>query len=46
MPDAARRHRALADAGVDLALREGRLRVSPHLFNSAADIDRTLALLG
>jgi cysteine desulfurase/selenocysteine lyase len=42
-------HGALLDAGIEIALREGRLRVSPHLHNSAADIDRlseTLAQLG
>jgi selenocysteine lyase/cysteine desulfurase len=31
---------ALRQAGIDIALREGRLRVSPHLHNSSADIDR------
>lgn len=40
-------HAALRDAGVDIALREGNLRISPHLHNSAADIDRlSEALLG
>jgi cysteine desulfurase / selenocysteine lyase len=33
-------HGALREAGIEIALREGRLRVSPHLYNSAADIDR------
>jgi cysteine desulfurase/selenocysteine lyase len=38
-------HRRLAAAGVDVALRSGRLRVSPHLYNSEADIDRALEVL-
>jgi cysteine desulfurase / selenocysteine lyase len=33
-------HAALREAGIEIALREGRLRVSPHLHNSSADIDR------
>jgi hypothetical protein len=41
-PDVARR---LAAAGVDVALRRGRLRVSPHLYNTEADIDRALEVL-
>jgi selenocysteine lyase/cysteine desulfurase len=38
-------YRALADAGIDIALRGGLLRLSPHLYNSPADIDRALAVL-
>ena len=38
-------HRRLADAGVDVAFRRGNLRVSPHLYNTAADIDRALEVL-
>jgi len=38
-------HRRLAAAGVDVALRRGRLRVSPHLYNTEADIDRALEVL-
>lgn len=38
-------HAALRDAGVDAALREGTLRVSPHLYNTDADIDRALDVL-
>ena len=30
---------SLRGAGIDIALREGRLRISPHLHNSAGDID-------
>jgi cysteine desulfurase/selenocysteine lyase len=39
-------YRRLADAGVDVAFRRGHLRVSPHLYNTAADIDRALEVLG
>src|SRR5262245_30928689 len=35
----------LARAGVHVAHRRGRIRISPHLYNSADDIDRVLALL-
>jgi cysteine desulfurase / selenocysteine lyase len=38
-------YRRLDAAGVDVALRRGRLRVSPHLHNTAADIDRALEVL-
>ena len=36
----------LTAAGVDVALRRGQLRVSPHLYNTEADIDRALEVLG
>jgi selenocysteine lyase/cysteine desulfurase len=36
----------LAAAGVDVAFRRGQLRVSPHLYNTEADIDRALEVLG
>lgn len=39
-------YRRLSGAGVDVALRRGRLRVSPHLYNTEADIDRALEVLG
>jgi selenocysteine lyase/cysteine desulfurase len=39
-------HRRLASANVFVSLREGRIRVSPHLFNSDRDIDRLLAVVG
>jgi cysteine desulfurase / selenocysteine lyase len=39
------RHRRLAEAGVDAACREGNLRLSVHLFNTPAEIDRALDLL-
>src|SRR5579883_270673 len=38
-------HAALAESGVDVAFRNGSLRLSPHLYNAAADIDRALDLL-
>jgi cysteine desulfurase/selenocysteine lyase len=39
------RHRQLAEAGVDAAYREGNLRLSVHLFNTPAEVDRALDLL-
>jgi cysteine desulfurase/selenocysteine lyase len=39
------RHRRLTEAGIDIAYREGNLRVSVHLFNEPAEIDRALAVL-
>ena len=39
-------YQRLSGAGVDVALRRGRLRVSPHLYNTEADIDRALEVLG
>jgi cysteine desulfurase / selenocysteine lyase len=38
-------HQALTAAGVDVAFRRGRLRVSPHLYNTEADIDRALEVV-
>jgi len=35
----------LRGAGVDVALRRGRIRIAPHLYNTEQDIDRALALL-
>jgi cysteine desulfurase/selenocysteine lyase len=35
----------LTAAGVDTAFRSGHLRVSPHLYNTEADIDRALEVL-
>lgn len=43
--NAAHRHRQLTEAGVDTAFREGNLRLSVHLFNTPADIDRALEAL-
>lgn len=42
----ARLHARLAEHGVDVALREGRLRFSPHVHNTAADVERALDALG
>jgi cysteine desulfurase/selenocysteine lyase len=39
------RHAQLTNAGVDTAYREGNLRLSVHLFNTPAEIDRALDLL-
>lgn len=36
---------ALHDAGVDVAMRAGSLRLSPHLYNDDQDIDRALSVL-
>ena len=38
-------YRRLAEAGVDIAMRGGNLRLSPHLYNTEADIDRALEVL-
>lgn len=38
-------HQRLADRGVDVAFRAGKLRASPHLYNDAEDIDRLLESL-
>jgi selenocysteine lyase/cysteine desulfurase len=42
---AKRMHQQLTAAGVDTAYREGNLRLSPHLFNTADDITRALDVL-
>jgi selenocysteine lyase/cysteine desulfurase len=39
------KHRELQAAGIDIAYREGNLRVCPHLFNFDADISRLLDAL-
>jgi len=36
---------ALKQAGIDIAMREGSLRFSPHLYNDDGDIDRALEVL-
>jgi selenocysteine lyase/cysteine desulfurase len=37
--------RELEARGIDIALREGKLRFSPHLYNDAAEVDRVLEAL-
>jgi selenocysteine lyase/cysteine desulfurase len=39
-------YRRVRDAGIWVSLREDGIRVSPHLFNTEADIDRFLTVLG
>jgi selenocysteine lyase/cysteine desulfurase len=36
----------LIEAGIHVAFRRGHLRVSPHLYNTAGDVDRLLEVLG
>lgn len=36
---------ALREAGVSCALREGAIRISPHLYNTAADLERVIEVL-
>jgi cysteine desulfurase / selenocysteine lyase len=38
-------HASLSAGGIDVALRGGALRLSPHLYNGPEDIDRTVAVL-
>jgi selenocysteine lyase/cysteine desulfurase len=38
-------YRRLTAAGVDVALRAGNLRLSPHLYNTGEEVDRAVALL-
>jgi selenocysteine lyase/cysteine desulfurase len=38
-------HEQLEGAGIDIAMREGSLRFSPHLYNTASEIDRALDVL-
>lgn len=35
----------LREAGVDIALRQSALRISPHLYNTPEDVDRLLEVL-
>jgi selenocysteine lyase/cysteine desulfurase len=45
MPDAAGAYRALHRAGVGCVLREGAVRLSPHLYNQPEDIGRVMDVL-
>jgi len=40
-----RLHVRLREQGIETAYRRGQLRLAPHLYNTADDIDRTLAAL-
>ena len=44
-PDPARTHAALKAAGVHTSLREGSIRMSPHLFNTAGQMERVAEIL-
>ncbi len=44
-PDPARTHAALKAAGVHCSLREGSIRLSPHLFNTVAQMERVAEVL-
>jgi cysteine desulfurase/selenocysteine lyase len=45
LPDAAGAYRALHGAGVGCVLREGAVRLSPHLYNQPEDIGRVMDVL-
>lgn len=45
LPDAVKASRRLHDAGVAHSLREGLVRLSPHLFNTPEEIERALSVL-
>jgi cysteine desulfurase / selenocysteine lyase len=38
-------HQALLNAGIDVALRDGAIRVSPHIYNTRADIEHAVNVL-
>jgi selenocysteine lyase/cysteine desulfurase len=44
-PDAAEASRRLTDAGVYHSFREGAIRLAPHCYNTAEEVDRALELL-
>ena len=43
--DAAGTHRALARAGVGCVVREGAVRLAPHLYNQPEDLDTVMDVL-
>ena len=45
-PRTAEAHAALRAAGIYCSLREGSLRISPHCYNTAAEIERVTEVLG
>jgi selenocysteine lyase/cysteine desulfurase len=45
LPDAAAAHRALKAAGITATVREGAIRLSPHLYNTPAELERVVEVL-
>jgi selenocysteine lyase/cysteine desulfurase len=45
VPDAKTAEAALAEMGVRCAARGGNIRLSPHVYNTAADIDQAIDAL-
>lgn len=45
VPDAARVYRALRAAGIFATIREGSVRLSPHLYNTPAELERVAEVL-
>jgi cysteine desulfurase/selenocysteine lyase len=45
LPDAARAYRALRAAGIFATVREGVIRLSPHLYNTPAELERVAEVL-
>ena len=43
--DIAKLHRTILDSKIILVMREGSIRVSIHLFNNGADVDRLIGVL-
>jgi len=35
----------LAESGIDVALREDKIRIAPHVYNSTADVEAALDVL-
>ena len=45
LPDAGRAYRALKAAGIVATVREGVIRLSPHLYNTPAELERVAEAL-
>ena len=45
VPDAAAAYRALKAAGITATVREGAIRLSPHLYNTPAEMERVVEVL-
>jgi selenocysteine lyase/cysteine desulfurase len=45
LADAARAQRALKAAGITATVREGAIRLSPHLYNTPAELERVVEVL-